>query len=877
MAIPMTCPGCQAAFEVPESLAGKTIRCTSCKTQLTVPAAAATATEAKKPFGWASSPAAAKPAATPLSLNDDAPSASVAKPAAAKPATEANGKSTPAKAAAMPTKAAVVVVDDDDEDGGKKTSPNKPSSKSGPVVKGAPKKRRVDDDDDDDDDDDRPRRKKKNAGGGGAMIALVGGGVLCLGAIVGLSVWLLSGDDKKDSAKTDSSSTSGDTTPAAGAQPVGAGGISRPGGATGTGMGMPPGGGADGTMPPGGGEDGMTMPPGGGAVVTMPPGGMSTYPPPIGSSGYPPPTGSTGYPPPTGASGFPGGMGMGMGMPPAGMMPPGGTPSPPIGANGFLPPPGMDVPPGGMPQPGGFPQSGGFPPPAGGMPQPGGYPQPSGGQFDPNQPPAGASIDGNLKADVGPFFTGVFDPQAKELITFSAAASRTNVITTRLNRFDVAKKFGVAGTFKVPHFVTRAAIDPTKGLLFVATVTRPSVASLGGQMLDQAAGVGDVQIFDLKQIREGKVKDGGDFRPLHTISVGRTIRGLELSNDGKMLYVASTFTSGKTHKSFLTVYDVETHKPAQPQKELSEPAWNMCKSPDGKTLLIIDQVESGKVASMLRLYDAANLTEVKRINLQGGGLDAAAATGGQFAAVVVANGQSKVVFAGDSDPITHDLEFGPGWKAAAKPGYVEFSPDGKLLFVSGHPGASGSYPRPGQQPTPAGLDVYEVTDANSPSGVKKKASIRTANRQMVGGHFLVSPDGEYLVFHNGPVVEAANVGGNNGEGAAIGGGGFGFPGSGAPAPGPGAFAPGGMMPPGGTGTPYTPPSTMPPGASGTGMPPSATGTPYTPPGTMPPGMSGMGMPPGGMGSPPAGMNPMGQKPPQKRSQTSSPGMKPPVP
>ena len=162
MAIPITCPGCQAGFEVPENLAGKTIRCTSCKTQLTVPAA-----EAKKPFGWAG--AAAQPAAT------------------AKPA--------PAKAA--------VAVDDDEDD--RKTSPSKPASKNGPTIKGAikPGSKRRDDDDDDDDDDDRPRRGKKSKGagaGGGAMLALIGGGVLCLGAIVGLSVWLLSDDGDKDTA-----------------------------------------------------------------------------------------------------------------------------------------------------------------------------------------------------------------------------------------------------------------------------------------------------------------------------------------------------------------------------------------------------------------------------------------------------------------------------------------------------------------------------------------------------------------------------------------------------------------------------------------------------------------------------------------------------
>ena len=35
--IAIKCPGCQAGFDVPTSLAGKTIRCTSCKTQLPVP------------------------------------------------------------------------------------------------------------------------------------------------------------------------------------------------------------------------------------------------------------------------------------------------------------------------------------------------------------------------------------------------------------------------------------------------------------------------------------------------------------------------------------------------------------------------------------------------------------------------------------------------------------------------------------------------------------------------------------------------------------------------------------------------------------------------------------------------------------------------
>ena len=83
----------------------------------------------------------------------------------------------------------------------------------------------------------------------------------------------------------------------------------------------------------------------------------------------------------------------------------------------------------------------------------------------------------------------------------------------------------------------------------------------------------------------------------------------------------------------------------------------------------------------------------------------------------------------------------------------------RLLFVSGHVGMSG-----GRQA--AGLDVYEVTDPNSPTGLKKKASIVTAGDQAVGGHFFVSPDGEYLVFHTGVVVATNDIGGSNGEAVA---------------------------------------------------------------------------------------------------------------
>ena len=220
MAISITCPGCRAAFDVPENLAGKTIRCTSCKTQVTVPAVAeavppaapASANGAKKPFGWDAASASAsksKPVARAMSVDEPT------KPKTAAPA----AKGVKAKGVK-----ADVELDDDD----KKTKP----TKSSPKVAAKPARRR-DDDDDDDDDDDRPaRRKKRNASGGsGGMFALIGGGVLALAAVVGVVVWLVMNNGKKDdTAKSDSGSSTTAAAPA-GTQPLPGegGGTGRPG------------------------------------------------------------------------------------------------------------------------------------------------------------------------------------------------------------------------------------------------------------------------------------------------------------------------------------------------------------------------------------------------------------------------------------------------------------------------------------------------------------------------------------------------------------------------------------------------------------------------------------------------------------------------
>ena len=80
------------------------------------------------------------------------------------------------------------------------------------------------------------------------MIALIAGGVICLAAVVGLSVWLLSGDKEKDTAKSDSKATNSTPAPGGrqegGSRPAGEGDANgdggRPGGSDDGSAGMAP-------------------------------------------------------------------------------------------------------------------------------------------------------------------------------------------------------------------------------------------------------------------------------------------------------------------------------------------------------------------------------------------------------------------------------------------------------------------------------------------------------------------------------------------------------------------------------------------------------------------------------------------------------------
>ncbi len=153
---------------------------------------------------------------------------------------------------------------------------------------------------------------------------------------------------------------------------------------------------------------------------------------------------------------------------------------------------------------------------------------------------------------------------------------------------------------------------------------------------------------------------------------------------------------------------------------------------------------------------------------------------------------------------------------AATSGYLKFSPDGKTLYVSSY--------------RDVGFEVYEL-DAGE---AKLKYGLRSAGGEKIGGHFLLSPDGKYIAFHNGVVLDADDLGAPAASGGLPGGPapGGGFPGLPFPGAGGGANVPPNPAP--GRGFPGLPF----PGVGGGGQAPGNSGV-------VPPGLGGSPVPPGG--------------------------------
>ena len=592
--------------------------------------------------------------------------------------------------------------------------------------------------------------------------------------------------------------------------------------------------------------------------------------PPLGIPGGPGTPGGFGGPPP----GIPGGTGIGLtppgmipgpGVPGVGLAPPGigGIPGPGVPGVG-LAPPGIGGPPpgiGGGPPPGiGGPPPGigGGPPPGigiGGPPPgiggPGAFPggpgdglsgfggQSGGGGGFVDRPPAGAATRPPLVQKLDPFYAMAFDTERSE---FYSTAMRTDPkYPTRtlgiLRRYSYPEiKSNPKGEYNLPSVATRAAIDGKKGMMYLAVATNQAQnGDLWATAFDRAHAHGDIQVYDLEPIRGGKIVDGGDLKPTSTIQIAGDIKGLELSNDGKFLYVAFGKSATGKSKSYVRQYDTTDRKMVK-ETVLPEPISDMRMSADGKQLLLAEfDATLKKPRVEIMTCDTATMEQGK---FRSPGVATGVATGPEGMVAVAtktpadAKGNSvpgRLYSVNASRTDSEELTVS-GWQASNN-NYIKFTPDGMHLLVSSFAGRDRNdiqFP---------GLDVY-VPDKKATGGFKKISSIRSAIRVKsgvaVGGYFEVTPDGEHIIFHNGAVI-AINKLATNAEGAdsipepdsgSRAGGAGGFPGGGLGGPGAPGAGPGGFQGPGAL-----------PGFPGAGLP-GAPGGALPGPAALPPAKPG---------------------------------------
>jgi hypothetical protein len=400
-----------------------------------------------------------------------------------------------------------------------------------------------------------------------------------------------------------------------------------------------------------------------------------------------------------------------------------------------------------------------YTPPAGGaMAGPGvGRPQPGVAPPPVNPNPPTAPVPGELSpvpaATLAAFYAIAHDPDRNDAFAVGIREQGRGIgVLTRYSTPGYKKE----GEYVLPGLATRVALDQKKGLLYAA-VSNPTGAALTtvlASMYDRAEAVGNVHVYDLNAIRAGKVELLATLKPAGTISVGAWVVGMELSADGKSMFVAALTTTTKGSSAELLHVDTTTQKVIK-RMSLPDPVGDMRYAADGKTLLLVGmpfgargQLVPTKTVGLL-LVDPVKWAKVKTVALPAGAAqDVFPLKGGKYLAAVMvppppgATVPVRKVFLLDPDGPPKEVALGGG-PGAANNGYARVSPDGKYLLVSSR--------------MSEGFDLYEVADPDTAAGAVKVASARTAGDLKLGGNFYVTPDEKYLVFQTGAVVEIDTI------------------------------------------------------------------------------------------------------------------------
>ncbi|MBY0455782.1 MAG: hypothetical protein K2V38_00435, partial [Gemmataceae bacterium] len=363
-----------------------------------------------------------------------------------------------------------------------------------------------------------------------------------------------------------------------------------------------------------------------------------------------------------------------------------------------------------QPEPGTRPNPG-----TGTQPQPGTGTQPQPGtgvQPGDNGAPGG---DANLKVKIDPFQAAAFDTDKSEVYTFSERLIDPITRKGELRRYSYPDFKVVKSRLKLPTQVSRAVIDPKAGKLYAATVTstrtqlRPDEPEFNRTLV-----VGNIAIYDLKPIQDGKTADGkilednAELKPVKEIPLARPILAMELSADGKSLYVLTTVGTGLKQQSAILTIDTEKQTKGA-EKTLSERTRDMVRTADGKGLLLVADMHQKNQTTAVPTFDpVAQVVAQNPVIFPGAVMDLVPGGADTFLASVqtVGMGGAGGNPGGDGQPGGGDRPIGPGGVIGQPGGGLGGQPTGlkfklhvldgkgeKELTLAGSPASNGGHIR----------------------------------------------------------------------------------------------------------------------------------------------------------------------------------------
>jgi hypothetical protein len=257
----------------------------------------------------------------------------------------------------------------------------------------------------------------------------------------------------------------------------------------------------------------------------------------------------------------------------------------------------------------------------------------------------------------------------------------------------------------------------------------------------QPSGAGDLHVYDIKPLRDGRFPDGSQLTPTAVLPLGANVPWMSGSNDRLRLYCLKTEAKDGGSARMIRI-DTATNR-VDAQLELPRDTEVVCMTPDGSALYAV--VATRRTAApngskhgegLLWDIDPKLFKVTRRMPIPLNPLDVQATD----AKLVLVSGGS----ANSSDGIIAVVDMKDTqavltqWRSVSRGTRIRLSGDQKWLFLS-------------PSTFPATIEAWRIPE--SPSEVPSvKEFLRDPPGIPLGGDLFLTPGGEYLLTRSGGVV-----------------------------------------------------------------------------------------------------------------------------